>query len=217
MLIIPEIKTVLILVPRTGSGSLKRAVLARYPNAMLLYRHMEADGVPAGYDRWRRIGVCRHPVERLWSLYKFISTLRGAHDSVSGSHDQAYVDRLRASVQMPFNEWVLNNQLPFTSPYDSADGGRFWPQFTVRHALPENRKSQFVYLRPDIGTLVYEFSQLGELATALGVTLPHVNKTGGGKTPKISAEAARHIGSVCRWEIEKIGYAINTKSEVRAA
>jgi hypothetical protein len=43
MILIPEIETVLILVPRTGTGSLRRAVLQRYPRAMLIYRHMEAD------------------------------------------------------------------------------------------------------------------------------------------------------------------------------
>ncbi|MBL3684559.1 hypothetical protein F2981_16960 [Sinorhizobium meliloti] len=48
----------------------------KYPRSTLIYRHMEADGVPAGYDRWRKVGVVRHPVERLWSLYKFLAHLR---------------------------------------------------------------------------------------------------------------------------------------------
>lgn len=51
MILIPEIQTVVILVPRTGSGSLRRAVAAKYPQSILLYRHMEADGVPAGHDK----------------------------------------------------------------------------------------------------------------------------------------------------------------------
>ena len=71
MILIPEIETIVILVPRTGSGSLKRAILKTYSKAHVLYRHMEADGVPHGYDRWRRVGVARNPLDRLWSLYKF--------------------------------------------------------------------------------------------------------------------------------------------------
>lgn len=75
MILIPNLKVVLILVPRTGSGSLKRAVLNQYPDALLLYRHMEADGVPQGYDRWQKVGVLRNPQDRLWSLYKFLWAL----------------------------------------------------------------------------------------------------------------------------------------------
>ena len=61
MLLIPEIETVVVLVPRTGSGTLRRAIVQAYPKAMLIYRHMEADGVPAGYDRWSKVGVVRDP------------------------------------------------------------------------------------------------------------------------------------------------------------
>ena len=49
MILIPEIEAVVILVPRTGSGSLYRAVLDRYPKALMPYRHMEADGVYMRY------------------------------------------------------------------------------------------------------------------------------------------------------------------------
>jgi len=75
MLLIPEIETVVILVPRAGSTSIKRAVLAKYPEAMMIYRHMEADGVPFGYDRWRKIGVVHNPIDRLCSLYKYLKIL----------------------------------------------------------------------------------------------------------------------------------------------
>jgi len=154
MILIPEIETVVILVPRTGTGSLRRAISAKYPRSMLIYRHMEADGVPAGYDRWQKVGVVRHPTERLWSLYKF---LRG----FGGDHDPAYVSATRGSAVRPFSEWIVSNTTVFTSPYDSDDRGRFWPHFTVRHPLPENRKSQFVYLRPDLGTRVFSYGDPG--------------------------------------------------------
>jgi hypothetical protein len=117
MLLIPELKTVVILTPRTGSRALKNAVLATYPDAMLLYRHMEADGVPQGYDRWRKVGIVRNPVQRLWSLYKYLQHI-GLDWCLE--HDAAYTADLRASVAVPFEEWLVRNEVPFTTPYDRA-------------------------------------------------------------------------------------------------
>lgn len=153
MILIPEIQTVAILVPRTGSGALRRAIKAKYPRAVQLYRHMEADGVPAGYDRWRKVGVVRDPVERLWSLYKFLQNF-------DGDHDPAYMWKMRKTVRAfsGFDEWLRCNDTPFTTPYDSTGAGRYWPELTVRHPLPENRKSQFVYLRPDLGTTIINYN-----------------------------------------------------------
>jgi hypothetical protein len=197
MIIIPEIKTVVILVPRTGSGSLRRAIAETYPNSMLVYRHMEADGVPAGYDRWRRIGVVRHPVDRLWSLYKFLR-------SFSGNHDPAYIEAMRRQVNRPFDDWLLNNETVFTSPYDTAGLGRYWPEYTVRHALPENRKSQFLYLRPDLGTEVYRYGDLGRLALHLEVTLGRTNVTPADTAPVLSPTAQTHIKHCFAWDLAAV-------------
>ncbi|RWE37446.1 hypothetical protein [Mesorhizobium sp.] len=204
MILIPEIQTVVILVPRTGSGSLRRAIAARYPQAVLLYRHMEADGVPAGYDRWQRIGVVRDPIERLWSLYKFCQRFKekfGEHSD----QEQAYVDAIVQSVDMPFSDWIVKNNLPFTNPYDSAGKGRFWPQYTVRHSLPENRKSQFVYLRPDLGTGIVPYSQLGWLYHHLGIAdLFRTNSTQPSPVPQLNAEAKDHVDRFFRWDFEQM-------------
>lgn len=193
MILIPEIETVVILVPRTGSGSLRRAIAAAYPRSMLLYRHMEADGVPQGYDRWRKVGVVRHPTERLWSLYKFLQEF-------DGQHDPAYIASMRASVRMPFSDWILNNQTPFTTPYDSADLGRFWPGYAVRHSLPENRKSQFMYLRPDLGTKVFPFANLAGFGDYLGVDLDRHNATVDYAVPILTPEAEAHMHRCFRWD-----------------
>lgn len=198
MILIPELETVLILVPRTGSGSLKRAVLAKHPRALMLYRHMEACGVPAGYDRWDRVGVVRHPVERLWSLYKFLA-MRG-----DGSGLAAYPDHHNAmwrTVQRPFDDWLLHNDSCFTNPHSPQGGlAPFYPQFNVRYAMPENRKSQFVYLRPDLGTQVYAFGALPKLAERLGVTLDRHNATATGDQPVLSIEAADYVRRVFAWD-----------------
>lgn len=199
MIIIPEIETVVILVPRTGSGSLRRSIAARYPGAMLVYRHMEADGVPIGYDRWRRFGIVRHPVDRLWSLYKFLKNF-------DGEHDQAYMAAQRASVRLGFSEWIVRNETVFTSPYDSAGRDRFWPHFSVRHPLPENRKSQFLYLRPDLGTRTYRFDERGRLYDAIGLNEDiHVNQTPPSAAPPLSDEADQHVRRIFAWDLMAVG------------
>lgn len=202
MLIIPEIQTVVILVPRTGSKSLRKAVLATYAGAMQIYRHMEADGVPQGYDRWRRVGVVRNPVDRLWSLYRFLQTMDGERNGM-GKWEPAYVQAQRRSGSLPFDRWLVENETVFTSPYDSADAGRFWPTFTVRHPLPENRKSQFVYLRPDLGTEIWHFNALSRLFEALGLSdVDHHHRSDPVPPPSLSAAAADHLHRCFRWDFD---------------
>lgn len=201
MILIPDLKTILLLVPRTGSGSLKRAVLAKYPNAMLLYRHMEADGVPQGYDRWQKIGVLRNPLDRLWSLFKFLQHFKGPYSP-------EYVKRQRDSVMgLNFSDWLWRNETVFSDPYSSAGGLEFYPQFSARHPIPETRKSQFIHLRPDLGTAIYHFKELPMLAARLGVKLPRENSTDahpvGCAQPFMTAEAHEHMQKFFEWDFQQ--------------
>lgn len=197
MIIIPELQKIVILTPRTGSGSLRRAIANAYPKSMMVYRHMEACGVPQGYDRWPKVGVVRQPIHRLWSLYKFLRRFGGAHD-------EAYVQAMRSSVAAPFDEWICQNEIVFTSPYDRAGHGRFFPQYTVRHPVPENWKSQFVYLRPDLGTSIWQFERLADFARELGVAelMGNENLTAPASLPHLSEEAKEHVRRVFKWEID---------------
>lgn len=172
MIIIPEIKTVVICVPRTGTTSLKKAVKAAYPEAFLPYRHMEAHGTPHGYEGWAKVGVVRRPLERLWSLYRYCAALTA--DSPSWSSGRAI--RMRESTEVfEFDDWLLHNHVPFCPPKDHTTGEVF-PYYSVMHVQAENRKSQFNYLRPDLGTQVYRFEdQRDELAERLGVSMTHEN------------------------------------------
>lgn len=198
MLIIPELETVVILVPRAGSTSLKRAVLRQYPEAMMLYRHMEADGVPHGYNRWRRIGFVRHPVDRLWSLYKYLSTF-------DGPHNRAYIESMQRSVEMDFSEWVVSNKVVFTQPYDTEGHGRYYPKYAVNHPLPENEKSQFVYLRPDLGTEIWQFDDLqGRAWSELSVMVGHENGPCQPPRPPLSLAAMDHINRFFKWDLLQV-------------
>jgi hypothetical protein len=199
MILVPELKTVVILTPRTGTRALKRAIGERYPQAMMLYRHMEADGVPQGYDRWPKIGVVRDPVERLWSLYKYLK--RFGLDFCE-EHDTAYTASMRQSVERPFEDWLINNERVFTSPYDSSGLGRFFPAYTVRHPLPENRKSQFIYLRPDLGTEIVPYADVQRFYRALDVDPPRMNGTFDEPPPPLSGDAQVYVDQWFRWDIE---------------
>ncbi len=199
MLLIPELETVLILVPRTGSGSLCKAVAKRYPQSKLLYRHMEACGVPRGYDRWQKVGICRNPMDRLWSLYKFMR----AYDN--DTYDPAYRRSLNDSTKLPFAKWVVENQTVFTIPYDRSGRGQYHAQFTTNYPIPENQKSQFLYLRPDLGTTIFQFDNLAYVAKWLDIDLGHENKTCQPPMPLITQEAMDYIRRVFAWDLEQVG------------
>lgn len=214
MIIVPEIETVVILVPRTGTSALKRAVLATYPDAMMLYRHMEADGVPYGYDHWRRIGIVRDPVDRLWSLYLFLKWMgAGRNADGRGKWEPTYVEKQRRSSDRPFCEWLIENETVFTSPYDSASGGKFYPGFAVHHPLPETRKSQFIYLRPDLGTEVWQFHALDHLQRELGIVAPRENENPNREpVPDLSPEAELHMRRWFQWDLDATRTAIDQRS-----
>ena len=201
MIIISEIEMVVILVPRTGTSSLRRAVAKAYPKSFMPYRHMEADGVPLGYDRWQRVGVVRRPVDRLWSLFKFLRDF-------GGDHDPAFIARMRNSVDRSFHDWIMNNEIPFSTPYDSTGQGRYWPQFTCRHPIPENRKSQQLYLRPDLGTVVFQYDQIERLYDCLGISYADTerhNQTEQRRAPKLAPDAKRYVREWFTWDIRVAG------------
>lgn len=200
MIIIPELKTVLILVPRTGSGSLRRAVKAAFPEAMQIYRHMEADGVPAGYDRWRRVGILRDPLERLWSLYKYCQAAKLPTHRPYDAEDMAWVRTMRGSTDRPFDDWLINNEVVFHQPHDRLPGGPFRAHHNVRHAVPENRKSQYLYLRPDLGTEIVRFEDMPMWADRHGLELGSTNVTARSMPPPLSDAAGDHMERFFAWD-----------------
>ena len=200
MLIIPELQRVVILTPRTGTRSLKNAILKTYPQAFMPYRHMEADGVPHGYDRWQKVGVVRDPVERLFSLYKYLK-----HFGLDwcAEHDETYTAQMRASVNTTFEYWLLRNELVFTSPYDAAGLGRFFPAYACRHPLPENRKSQFIYLRPDLGTKIWRYADLVDFHKELGISdvVGKENSTSNDYPPTLSSLGREYVERWFAWDL----------------
>ena len=163
MIIIPEIETVYIRIPKTASKSMTKAIRAKYPRAFEPYRHMEITGVPQGYERWCSVTVMRDPAHRMESLYKFC---RNVKDKASYGLGWAAVQREAASA--PFSSWFINNQVPFCSPRDSF--GNWNPFWQIRYEVGENLKSQSLYVNDK--TEIYAFEHLDKCAARLGIELP---------------------------------------------
>lgn len=195
MLIIPELRTIFIFPPRTGSDTLCVELMKAFPNAFLPYRHGEADMVLKGYEAWRKVGFVRHPLARLWSLYKYCAILADRADVVPEL--RAEVERVAASVQgRPFEEWVLKNEELFL-PKDSGI-----PLLTQLHHVPETRKSQEIYLRPDLGTVILKFQDLPELMVSWG--LDASKKRGSTPSPKVPAMTRKlkaHLKKYMPWDM----------------
>lgn len=200
MILIPELRIVYLAVPRTGTTSFKNAILARWPQAMPIYRHMEADGLPLGYESWTKVGVIRRPISRLWSLYSYCAGL--TENSPNWAPDRA--QRMRASTEgLSFEAWLLTNETVFALDIP-LPGELPRPYYLTLHPLPENRKSQWRYLRPDLGTQVYRFEdQLPALAKLLDIDPPKSN--GSTKFPAPQIRRPDMILRELEWDAMRAG------------
>lgn len=202
MILIPDLQITVILTPRAGSTALKEAILRTYPRAIMLYRHMEADGVPQAYDRWPKHGLVRHPVERLWSVYKYTREMSKHRNSAVFAD---YIRECEESAKRDFSDWIVNNRHVFASGgYGTYDTGDYHPFYSVKHALPENLKSAWVYLRPDLGTRIWQFDELAAFARFLKVELTKTNASSEEPIPAISREAWNHIHRVHCWDLDVV-------------
>jgi hypothetical protein len=193
MIIIPEIQTVFIRIPKTGSTSLTKAIREKYPRSFEPYRHMGAQGILLGYGVWRRIAVIREPLARMKSLYSFCSTV------VQEPHCGAgWAAKQRASTAMPFIEWLTTNEVRFCSPEDAE--GKYNPFYQGNSRLPENKTSQQYYLSGY--EKLYPIEHIQDLAVDLGLPYaPHLRKSRPfGLTLAEEHKAALHIEKYMSWD-----------------
>lgn len=194
MLIIPEKRAIIILPPRTGSSTIHNAVREACPFSFMLYRHAERDAIPPGFEDFHVFGFVREPLARMWSLYKFLCIL---DPLTSATWAQEEVMRLLESVQgKTFEEWLLTNEEPF------LPAGTGHPGLYQLHYKPETHKSQYEYLRPDLGTAVLPYSHLGEWLRHHQLPELHENKTTDTlKMPAMTPAIAKHLEQFMEWEL----------------
>lgn len=164
MLIIPELETVVLQPPRTGTSALKDAVLSAYPKAFLLYRHMEFAGIPSGYEQWTVVAQVRHPRRRLESLYQYMSA-----PEIRADTDPHWLTSVRAATSRGFEHWLLEDPYVFANPSPS-EAKAFRPRYQVQFAWREQIKSQRLWAaRAD--RLIYFESLEADAKHVLGITL----------------------------------------------
>lgn len=194
MLIVPEIRAIFLFPPRTGSDTLCIELMRMHPAAFLLYRHGEADLVPPGYESWRKVGFVRHPLARLWSVFKRAATLS---DMDVPSEYQAERDRVAKSIEgKSFEQWVLTNDELFLPI------GTGVPTFHQAHPLPETIKSQWITLRPDLGTVILKFQDLPKHMQDWG--LDHSKRNGATPqipVPKMTNKLKKHMLKHFAWDM----------------
>ena len=197
MIVIPEIKKIIICTPKAGSTSIIQCVLDKYPESTLIHRHMEADNVPKPFKNWDKIGIFREPIDRLWSLYNFLFDFR-TPSTIGWEH---HIKALKNSVRdKSFNEWIVTNDYPFTQPVDIK--GNTSILYSVKHLLPENKKSQFLYLRPDLGTKIIHYDEIFKLEKILGITMPKLNQTNYLKNKEsLSEDTIKHLEKYLIWDM----------------
>lgn len=194
MLIVPELHAIFIMPPRTGSDSLSLALMRAHPNAFLLYRHGEASAIPPGYESWHSVGFVRHPLARLWSVFKYCSII-GSGDGEVAVALREEIARIRASVEgKSFEQWVLTNDVPLM-PADTKI-----PILHQAEHIPENKRSQHQYLRPDLGTAILKFEDLGKHMAAWGLEEIHSNASPVTAMPPLTRKLKRHIAKFMPWE-----------------
>lgn len=196
MLIIPELKTVVLQPPRTGSTSLRDVILQTYPRAISLYRHMERTGIPPGYEIWRTCCLIRDPFERLVSIYNYMS----AFAATSKVATREWVERMSGDTDRPFPQWLEESREVFTDPLDVD--GTFNPYYNVCDPTPIARKSQARWARPDLGPVsLLPIDDADRLQEVLGVAAPVMNQATRPGRPERCARVEAHIQRHFAWDL----------------
>lgn len=195
MLIIPELKTVVLQPPRTGTSSLKSAVLDKYEDAFLLYRHMEYAGIPAGYESWRVISQVRNPFTRMESLFQYMSAPK-----LKANTDPEWLERTKAETRYGFEHWLLHSQYLFANP-NPSEFNAFRPRYNVSFPFIEQRKTQAYYTKNADVLLQFEKIE-SEARRLLAVDIPHLMES-----ERVDVEwTMKAVEHMVNWHAWDVGY-----------
>lgn len=196
MMIIPELHVVVIQPPRTGTTAFRDAILGKYPRAISLYRHMEHPGIPTQFSHYRVACTIRHPLDRLWSLHKF---MKWFPRTPTTPEDWLYIEGLKADADRPFDDWLVNSMHSFHGNSD---------YHSVLNYKPITQKSQWHYARPDYGPIdLFKIEEREELEEHFDITLLKTNQSEPLGRPPMSPEIWGHIYRYHEWDMEQYDHA----------
>ncbi len=214
MLIIPSHETIVITPPRTGSTILRDIVLDEIPRSFSPYRHMEAAGIPFGYENYKRLCVIRHPLDRLWSLYKYVQhTAAGSPEWRKAQRDSTVNPEIGGADRLSFSEWLLDNNTIFAG-WTPKNGGVPSGPYRTKHPRPETRKSQALYAYAGIDededkAVELHYFEDGTIWSALGLQPPTENHDSRNRSkgpydrPTVSDEAIDATHARLEWDFRK--------------
>ena len=194
MIVVPELSLVILQPPRTGSTSLRAAILERHPRARSLYRHLERNGIPAAYRDFDVACMIRDPLERLHSLWRYMRTRRPGTAS-----DNVWAARMARDAARPFADWLARSRETFTyrTPVGAAPhyhGGL--------DATPAARKSLRAWARPDLGPVeLLWLDDRDALEVRLDIRLPRMNAAAADPFPAGSAAVDAFLARHHAWDL----------------
>lgn len=201
MIIIPSMRTVVLTPPKTGSRSIRLAVLETHHDAVSPYRHMERAGIPEEARGFDVVGIMREPRRRLFSVWHYMQTRLQDHPS-----DPNRSRELREDAQChSFEDWLEKSSHTFNSNVASS-GLRFGPPYVVKDDFtPIARRSLEGTFRPDLGEItLIALEDLAEIEGRLGISLAGLreNDSGSGRLdiPE-STKIESHMKTYFSWDM----------------
>jgi hypothetical protein len=177
MLIIPELRKVVIMPPRSGSKALKKTVLEVYKHASCPHRHGEVAmfnrnaPVSYGYD-WTFVYCLRNPVDRLKSLWRYMQNVNPQRNPAAPPW---WIREQNLDADRPFSDWVMQSTSKFSSPDNDQD-----TYHAVAFQMPDVHKSATQYLK-GIGSRPLQVLRCyneTDLTNILHIgTIPHINQS----------------------------------------
>ena len=147
MLIIPELKSVVIMPPRSGSTALRAALKAQYEQATAPFRHGEVAMlryIPQVTDEWSVVYMLRDPMSRMQSLWRYMHEVNEVRNARA---PKEWIDRVRKDADRPFQDWLLNSTELFNEskakPFDGTPEAAYCTYWQV----PAARKDATWFLR----------------------------------------------------------------------
>lgn len=149
MLVIPDLKKVVIMPPRTGSTALKKLVMEVYPATVCPHRHGEVLMFNEGGRHVRQFGhrpyeysfvyMLRDPVERMKSLWRYMQNVNPQRNPAA---PEWWIRQQNQDADKPFSDWVMQSTSLFSAPYDANDD-----YYCCAIQVPAVHKSAAQYLR----------------------------------------------------------------------